>query len=147
MRILAVVSCSCALMLLGLTGCGGKGAIKTPALVPVEGTITMDGKPLAEVTVMFGTGSAFGETDASGRYELKAQGGKKGCPVGDYKVVVEKWVRADGSIYRSGEGISPMDAGAIQKMPPRYSDMEKTELKANVPAGGGKVNFELKSGA
>lgn len=147
MRIHSVVLCICALFLSPLAGCGGGVVKKGPALVPVDGTVTLDGKPLAEASVMFGAGSAFGQTDATGHYELKAQGAKKGCPVGDYKVVVEKWVKADGSVYQSAEGISPMDAGAKQTIPPQYSDMEKTELKAKVTESGGKFNFELKSGA
>jgi len=147
MRIVGGVLCTCALVLLCLTGCGGKGAIKTPDLVPVEGTITMDDKPLAGASVMLGTGSAFGETDANGHYVLKAHGGKTGAPVGDFKVVVEKWVNPDGSVYRSTEGISPMDAGARQLIPPQYSNTEKTELKATVPAGGAKnIDFALKGG-
>jgi predicted small lipoprotein YifL len=145
MRIHFVGLCVRALLLTSLAGCGGGVANKGPSLVPVEGTITMDGKPLAEASLMFGTGSAMGETDASGHYELKAQGGKKGCPAGEFKVVVEKWLNADGSVYRSAE-MSPMDAGAKQQIPPKYSNAEKTELKASVKEGGAKINFELKSG-
>lgn len=144
MRIHFVALCVCALLLTSLAGCGGGAVNKGPSLVPVEGTVTMDGKPLAEASLMFGTGSAFGETDASGHYSLKAQGGKPGCPVGEYKVIVEKWVK-DGSVYKSAE-MSPMDAGAKQQIPPKYSDAEKTELKASVKEGGAKINFELKSG-
>jgi hypothetical protein len=127
-----------------LVGCGGGGGPKRPELAPAEGTITMDDKPLAEASVMFGNGSATAETDANGHYVLMGHGGKKGCPPGDYKVVVEKWVNKDGSVYRSAD-MSPMDAGATQKIPPQYSSMEKTELKATVPAGGGKIDFKLKS--
>ncbi len=143
MRIRSVALCICALVLSLLVGCTGGGGPKPPELAPVEGTITMDDKPLAEASVMFGNG-ATGETDANGHYVLMGHGGKKGCPPGDYRVVVEKWLKADGSVYRSAD-MSPMDAGATQKIPPKYSDMEKTELKAKVAAGGGKFDFPLKS--
>ncbi len=148
MRVHFVVFCFCALLLSPLLGCGGGAANKGPALVPVEGVVTLDGKPLAEASVMFGTGSAVGETDANGHFVLKAQGGKTGCPVGEFKVIVEKWVKPDGSVYRSADGVSPMDAGAKQQIPARYSDLEKTELKASVKKeGGNKFEFQLKSGA
>jgi hypothetical protein len=74
-----------------------------------------------------------------------SQGEKKGVPPGEYMVTIEKWVTADGSPYRSAEGISPMEAGATQQIPPRYSNPEQTELKATVPESGGKFDFELKS--
>ncbi len=149
MRIHFVVFCCCALLLSPLfAGCGGAKVPQGPKLVPVEGTVTMDGKPLAEASVMFGTGQGIGETDANGRFELKSIGGKKGCPVGEFKVIIEKWVKADGSVYRSADGISPMDAGAKQQIPARYSDPEKTELSASVKEGGNnKFEFQLKSGA
>jgi len=147
MRVHFVVFCLGALLLSPLMGCGGGKVPQGPKLVPVEGTVTMDGKPLAEASVMFGTGSAFGETDANGVFKLKAQGGKPGCPVGEFKVTIEKWVKADGSVYRSADGVSPVDAGAKQQIPPRYSNPEKTELKASVKEGGGKFEFQLKSGA
>ena len=105
----------------------------------------MDGQPLEGASVMFG-GVSMGETDANGHYEL-AQGEKKGVPAGDYQVVVEKWVNPDGSVYRDEEGISPMEAGVTQLIPPQYSVMESTELNATVPAEGGTFDFELTSGA
>jgi hypothetical protein len=45
--------------------------------------------------------------------------------------------------YKSAE-MSPKDAGAKQEIPAKYSDMNATELKATVPAGGGTIDFELK---
>ena len=143
MRIRSVTLCSCALSLLVLAGCTGGGVPAGPDPVPVEGTVTLDGEPLAGASVMFG-GEAFGETDANGRYVL-SKGDKKGVPPGGYSVVIEKWLTPDGAPYRSAEGISPMDAGATQELPPRYSNPELTELKATVPDGGGKIDFELKS--
>lgn len=143
MRLRSVVGCVCVLLLLVLSGCAPSGIPEGPAPVPVDGTVTLDGQPLAGASVMFGQ-AAFGETDANGHYQLSASGGKKGCPPGDYQVVVEKWVMPDGSPYKSGE-MSPMDAGAKQEIPAKYTSMESTELKASVPAAGGTFNFDLTS--
>lgn len=144
MRICSVMVLGCAALVVTLAGCPGGSTRPEVELVPVEGTITLDGKPLANASVMFGGGVAMGETDASGHYELMSQGTKKGVPVGEYKVVVEKWVMPDGTAYKNAEGVNPMDAGAKQEIPAKYSNMDSTELKATVPAGGGKVDFELK---
>ncbi len=141
MRIHSVALCICSLLLPALAGCPS-GPVE-PKLVPVQGTITMDGQPLVGASIMFG-GVAFGETDANGRYEL-GRGEKKGAPAGEYMVVIEKWTKPDGSVYRSAEGISPMDAGATQQIPTRYSHPEQSELKKTVPDSGGTIDFELKS--
>ena len=141
MRIHSVALCICSLMLLALAGCPARR--EEPKLVPVQGTVTMDGKPLAGASLMFG-GVAFGETDANGHYEL-SRGEKRGVPAGEYTVVIEKWTEPDGSVYRSAEGVSPMEAGATQQIPARYSNPEQSELKKKVPDGGGTIDFELKS--
>jgi hypothetical protein len=143
MRIRSVTGLVCAVLLLTLVGCAGNTGQPPVELVPVEGTITLDGQPLAGASVMFGGGAAMGETDDNGHYVL-GQGEKKGCPVGEYQVIIEKWVMPDGSLYKSAD-MSPMDAGAKQEIPAKYSNMESTELKASVSAGGGTIDFELTS--
>ena len=59
------------ILLAGIAGCG-------PGLVPVEGTITLDGKPLAGATIgmeLVGGAKDFrlfsGETDASWTYAIE----------------------------------------------------------------------------
>ncbi len=143
MRIHSVTVFGCVVMLLTLAGCPSADTRPEVELVPVDGTVTLDGQPLAGASVMFGGGSAMGETDANGHYEL-ARGDRKGAPLGDHTVLIEKWVTEDGSPYKSNE-MSPMDAGAKQEIPAKYSNGESTELKATVPAGGGAIDFELKS--
>ena len=77
------------LLAVSCLGCGG-------GRVPVEGVVTMDGKPLAGATVtLLGTkGSSqertfLGETDAAGRYQIKRIDGKSaGAPPGEYSVFI-----------------------------------------------------------
>lgn len=85
----------CALGLISLTGCGGVKRI------PVAGTVTLDGKPLNGVLVVFSPDSAKGNTApisatgqvTDGHYELqtnavtRAESGP-GVPPGWYKVTV-----------------------------------------------------------
>ena len=77
-------------------GCGGKVS-NQPPLMPVSGTVTLDGKPLSGIMISFvptgstrGTG-AGGYTDKAGKYELTAMHGGKGTPVGQYRVTAANW--------------------------------------------------------
>lgn len=130
----------CALPILAFSGCGEAGPPE-PELAPVSGVVTLDGKPLPEATVIFG-GVSRGITDAEGRYEL-SRGEKKGAPMGKQRVVIDKWVLPDGSLY-TGD-VSPLEADAKQLLPSKYSDEGASELTADVPAGGGTIDFDLKS--
>jgi len=150
MRFSLVSSLSSAVLILVIMGCGGGGA-EQPDLVPVSGTVTMDGQPAADVGVMFfptgvtrGT-TFYANTDSSGRYELKASNGQKGAPVGEYNVTCSKYVMPDGSPFTSDGTQSPEMAGAKELLPRSYSDPSQTELKATVPAGGGILDFDVKS--
>jgi predicted small lipoprotein YifL len=67
-------------------GCGESG----PKLVPVEGRVTLDGKPVSEMLINFhplgntyGTG-ANAMTDADGRFTLMDSRGGTGAYVGEY---------------------------------------------------------------
>lgn len=151
MRISSVALLSCALLLLALTGCPDSGGVETPDLVPVSGTVKLDGEPVEGVSVMFGT-SGVGESDATGRFELVFQGGpEKGVPVGDYTVTCEKWVMPDGSLFKSsvgdeGDVISPEMAEATRAIPAAYGSDESSGLTATVPAGGSdSIEIELTS--
>ena len=144
MRTRSVMLLGLAVLLSALAGCAGESS-DAPQLVPVDGTVKLDGEPLAGASVMFG-GVSVGETDANGHYELTYQGKEKGVPAGEHSVVVERWVMPDGSVYKSEEAMSPSAAGATQELPARYSDMATTEITKTVPEGGGTIDIELTSG-
>ena len=152
MRIQSVGLVTCAILLLALAGCPGGGGEDLPDLVPAGGTVTLDGEPLSGASVVFvpvgttpGRGCS-GLTDASGHFEIVADAENKGAPVGEFQVVINKWVMEDGSDFQSAEGLSPMEAGAEELLPPKYSSEAETELKATVPAGGSdSISFELSS--
>ncbi len=133
-----------------VAGCGGRNA-KLPPLVPVDGTITLDGQLLEGAYVVFdpigdtpGTGAA-GITDSQGRYELTALDGFKGAPVGEYQVAVSKLVMPDGSLFSPADGVAPMDSPAREVVPERYNTIEQTILRAAVPAEGGTIDLTLTS--
>jgi hypothetical protein len=141
--------CTLALgVVLGLSACGSDE--REPELVPVSGTVTLDGKPAEGVTVGFvpqegtaGTG-AYGSTDASGEYTLSHKNGKPGVEVGQYRVTFSKMRQADGSPIPEGAQSAQLDIK--QFMPQRYTDPGTTPVKADVPAGGSEsLDFQLSS--
>ncbi|HEV3203175.1 MAG TPA: hypothetical protein VGY77_02275 [Gemmataceae bacterium] len=124
-------------------GCsGGKTA-------PVSGKVTLDGKPLADATVVFqpigseksvspGPGSQ-GKTDENGHYSLQVVGeGTHGAYVGKHRVEISKFVR------EKGEASGDRDNRSRDIVPPKYN--LKTTLTRDVPPGGTqKANFDLES--
>ncbi len=143
MRARFVVAIVVLFPLVALQGCSGGGV----AYAPVSGKVTMDGKPLAKVNVVFvplakpgsdvAGDTAGGVTDENGQYTLKTftAGGtmKEGAQVGKHKVRI--------SLQETrGEGDRSI---TTEKIPKRYN--QDTELTAEVTAGNNQKDFELKS--
>jgi len=119
-----------------------------PPLFPVSGTVTLDGKPLANAGVMFlprgeTRGNAcLGITDASGKYSLRAeQGGGAGCQEGEFAVTISKMKDPP----PGAGGAAAAEAGTEETLPAKYWDSAQTVLSANVPTGGTTVDFQLES--
>lgn len=74
-------------------GCSNAG------LGPVSGKVTLDGKPLADVEVLFAPMAvegnsnpgvySFCKTDSEGNYELKTKDGKRGAVIGPHSVTIQ----------------------------------------------------------
>lgn len=139
----AVWAIACLLVLAGCSK-GKKGP--TFDLTPVAGTVTLDGKPLADADLGFylqgtapqGYYGSGAKTDAEGKYALKT-GDALGAVPGQYKVTVSRLVGADGAAIVTEEG---MDAEQLKMMgkvkesiPPKYNDLEQTELTITVDKG------------
>jgi len=142
-----------ALVVVGaLSGCGGAAA--GPELVPAEGVVLLDDKPLANANVMFvpkgetrGDRASFGKTDAAGKFAVASPDGKrKGTAVGSYQVVINKLVKPDGSDFVPDPNAGPEDTGGFKELlPAMYSDQAQITLAAEVPAGGTKgLEFKLR---
>ena len=131
-----------------LLGCGGGTAEKSlPKTAPVSGIVTLDSKPLEGAVVRFyPTGATqgiecMGVTDAAGKYKLQQIRGGEGAPPGDYKVVISRFLKKDGTLPAPDE--PPANVDASESLPKRYSDLEATTLTANVPAAGGEFPFQV----
>ncbi len=132
-------------------GCGGGSDYVVPELMEVSGTVTLDGEPLSNTTVIFspqpgtnGTG-AIGVTDSNGKYTLKHQSDKSGIESGKYYVTFSKWAMPDGSPIP--EGKTAADVEAEEFIPENYRTVTESGPKnvAEVKANGDTFDFQLKS--
>jgi hypothetical protein len=128
------------MLLLAVAGCGSDGYSEL-GLVPVAGSVTLDGKPLVGAKVSFegeDKRAAIGKNDSAGHYTLMYDSQTPGAmPVA--KVVRITTVDAD----VEGGGAAEGAAVAKETVPARYNS--KSALKADVSAGQKAFDFELKS--
>jgi hypothetical protein len=108
---------------------------------PVSGRVTLNGKPLANVTVSFqpiapegtrnaGPGST-GKTNANGEYTLVGGKGEDGAWVGKHRVMITRLAEVVGeSDARPPRGGWPLQ----EKIPAKYNNDSKETF--TVPPGG-----------
>ena len=99
----------------------------------VSGTVTLDGKPLADARVIFepaeGGRASTGLTNAEGKYELIYIRKDKGAKLGPHLVRIS---------------VTNPDAANRELLPARYN--AQTTLRADVKPGSNEINFTLTSG-
>ena len=129
------------------TGCGDGG----PKVVPVEGTVKLNGKPLDKILVEFLPTSdgqrSFAETDAEGHFKLTTDDGKKnGATVGKHKITLKDTsVLGDKFMGRKAEDMD-LAQGRKSRIAGRFQDPEKSKLSVEV-SDSGKNNFDLEASA
>lgn len=124
-------------------GCGDPG----PTLVPVSGSVSVGGKPLATGSVSFRPDASKGNTSPhhptgtigpDGKFELVTVG-KPGAPPGHYKVLVFADANTD-----------PKTGGAAHPKPPawltdpKYTTERTTDLRVEVVASPESGRYDLK---
>ncbi len=110
-------------------------------LKKVEGTITLDGKPLdgATITLIAKDGTvAKGVTDAEGKYKLHTVIGEKqleGAPLGVSKVSISKTEGDTG------------DKEPLKKdvVPPKFAEPARSAIVVEVSEGENRFDFDLRS--
>jgi hypothetical protein len=111
-----------ALLLSALVGCEGRGA---GAGVPIAGTVSHKGKPIARGSIAFvpeeGRGRAAITTIAEGRFALDADGG---LAPGRYKVAIAATEGGDDEVR--------------SLIPERYADPDTSGVEFTVPTRGDK---------
>lgn len=144
--------CICLAILVGMIGCGGgAGSKKLTKTAPAVGVVTLSGAPLAFASVTFVPKSqangieSVGVTDEQGHFTMKQLRGEEGVPPGDYTVVINRFVKSDGTPVNLQAGEFPANVGAVESLPRQFSSHSESVLLANVPATGGEFKFDLTS--
>ena len=136
------------LLVVLLAGCGG-------SISSVSGTVTLDGKPLADATVQFvpdGVGrDATGQTDKNGYFSMSTLKPGDGVVAGNYKVVisrplgeVDKTVHATSGDAMNVPAKAPVKKDAGPAFPKKYTQPGLTPLTQEVPVSG-SLKFDVKS--
>lgn len=120
-----------------LAGCGGSGD-----LVPVEGLVTLNGRPLADASVTLtpvraiDPGPFVGKTDAEGRFVLSPPGSERGgVAVGEYFLYI--------TTVEPVPDADEFTPAPTQReiVPPQYSS---GAMRFEVPPGGNAdVRFDM----
>ncbi|MCL4206743.1 MAG: carboxypeptidase regulatory-like domain-containing protein [Pirellulaceae bacterium] len=117
-----------------LSGCSGSSS---PPLGQVEGTVTLDGQPVAEARVYFspveGGRTSEALTDSSGRYVLQYSGTDAGAIVGEHVVRITTYE----------EPISEDDGSVSGGVPERIPDKYNTNSTLTREVKRGKQTIDL----
>ncbi|MFN8709688.1 MAG: hypothetical protein ACK526_04450 [Planctomyces sp.] len=125
--------------LIAVSGCGEAPQIQ---IVPVQGVITIGGKPAANIMIQFMPDVAMnvpgitsvGVSDEQGRFRLTASDGREGAMPGTCQVVL-----ADMDEERPAQG---EPAGAPSRIPPKYATAGTGGLSVQV-VDGQEVNLSI----
>lgn len=124
-----------------IAGCGDGG----PPLAVVEGTVTVDDKPVVMATLTFvpENGSpSYGQTDKDGKYSLMFTDTKYGAMLGNHTVSIEGAKLSKGEIEElKAQGADVPSADVA--IPRQY--LKPGALIAVVERGKNTIDFKLKS--
>ena len=115
-------------------------------LVPAIGTVTLDKKPVAGVSVLFmpvGSGVlATGETDEQGQFVMRTAN-HDGARVGEYVVSLNKST----TVVKNVPGAAMPMYERVHQLPQKFSRVETSGLKISVSADrkSNEFNFDLES--
>src|SRR5262249_15957205 len=137
---------------------GGCQRRQTWDLATVKGTVTQDGRPLADIEVVFlvdleaGTQGprASGITNATGHYEMHTDVGDQGAAIGRYRVCLHAPPSMALNKQSSRRRTKVLNVRVAQppaldpvQLPPAYSSFAETPLRAEVHPGPQTLNFDV----
>lgn len=113
-----------------IVGCAGSGE-PLPELAEVTGTVTLDGKPLENISVIFqpemaDQASSRGTTNAEGKFSLMYNQDVSGAVPGKHKV-----------------RFAVMDADSTGLLPDKYTRNDSGETADVTQAGSNNFQFDL----
>lgn len=130
-----------------LSGCGESETAAPEVLVPVTGSVTVDGEPAGGVSLSFvpqsGTSGAggFAATDDQGQFTVKHRSGEVGIEPGTYKVTMSRMLTPDGNPVPAGE--SAMDHNATESLPEQYTTADNSPFETEVAQGMEPAAYEV----
>jgi hypothetical protein len=137
-----------AVVALVICGCSGNGVGK------VTGSVTLDGKPVADAEVAFSPkddpklAGSSAKTRADGSFELPPdpRSGRM-LEAGNYLVLITKFVQKNGSVPSAEDAGMLLAAGALKNsLPAEYGEAQKSPFKIEIKRGANALPpFELKS--
>ena len=131
-----------------LCGCSGSAATK------VTGSVTLDGKPLADAQVYFSPKEdlkqqgGVGLTGPDGKFEVMPDPRtKEMLKPGKYVALISKKVLRDGTLPQGEELGQAEAAGKLHSaVPEKYGDPQQSPFTVDIQPGGNALPpFELKS--
>jgi hypothetical protein len=129
-----------------LAGCSSGSSV-----TEVEGTVTLNGKPLDNVRVEFlpdpeaktSGPRSTGVTDAGGRFKLTCENERSGAVVGTHRVTLTDLKQWEGLTAKREDANKPLKPS---RLPERYTDVVKTPFRGvEVKPGGPPVKLEVTS--
>lgn len=116
-------------------------------LVDISGTVTLDGEPLSGARVIFEASDqtfSYGQTDASGRYELMLNSEKSGVLPGDKRVRISTAATvAEGEEDEEDPDVAPAADAERERVPECYN--RHSRLRVTVSEHDASVDFKLTS--
>jgi hypothetical protein len=119
-------------------GCGSdapKGPEKI-STTPVDGVVTLNGKPAAEVSISLhhseGKVAPRGISDKDGKFSIATYGKDDGAPAGKYKVTAAKNMTKEIS---PGVLAPPPPGGFKSDIPTKYESVNTTDISVEIKAG------------
>jgi hypothetical protein len=126
-----------------VAGCG----YRRPARVPVEGVVTLDGRPLAGAAVMLvpeaGGRAGLGGTDKEGRFTISTYGAGDGAVFGPHRVVVTKFVSKKQRRAAADDATEAVES--VNSLPVVYAAPQTTPFSVNVRWGLPPLELALES--
>jgi hypothetical protein len=127
--------------ILGMTavlGCGSnapKGPEKL-STTPVDGVVTLNGKPAAEVSISLhhseGKVAPRGISDKDGKFTISTYGKDDGAPEGKYKVTAAKNMTKE---IAPGVLAPPPPGGFKSDIPTKYESVNTTDISVEIKKG------------
>ena len=135
---------SVALVAAMLASAGCSGGLN---VVPVTGTVKLNGQPLDKIQVEFWPidkgPRSIGVTDAEGRFTLTTDGTQMGAVVGRHKVVLKDvGILGDQFLGRAGEDVD-MAKGKKPRISNVYSDPSTTTVEKSVTSGSNQIDIDV----